>query len=178
MVPSSCWAFCFTGKSSKAPRHRRSWRRLCLAFSGATVVYGVMGWQLFWCRAGRGIVFGPNLKILDLNNFSAMMMISIVVGVLHLVLANALAAYAAWGKRKAYANLGWIAVLIGGFFCMAEFSCRDFSAARGNSDACGPFRHCFLFKRPPYPETPQTRSGAWWMGCKGYLVLWALLAMS
>ncbi len=43
-----------------------------------------------------------------------MMLLSILIGVAHLVLANALAARAAWGHRKAIANIGWIAALVGG----------------------------------------------------------------
>lgn len=92
----------------------RSWRRFGLIVSGATILYGVLVGSYFGVIPPQGSVWAK-LKLLDLNNFGAMMMISIVVGVLHLVLANALAARAAWGRRSAIANLGWIAVLIGGF---------------------------------------------------------------
>ncbi|MCG7519773.1 V-type ATP synthase subunit I [Ruegeria sp. Ofav3-42] len=92
----------------------RSWRRFGLIISGATILYGVLVGSYFGVSPSEGSVWAK-FKILDLNNFGAMMMVSIVVGVLHLVLANALAARAAWGQRKAIANLGWIAALIGGF---------------------------------------------------------------
>ncbi|WP_050602716.1 V-type ATP synthase subunit I [Ruegeria sp. 6PALISEP08] len=92
----------------------RSWRRFGLIISGATILYGVMVGSYFGASPSAGSIWAK-LKVLDLNNFGAMMMVSIVVGVLHLVLANALAARAAWGQRKAIANLGWIAALIGGF---------------------------------------------------------------
>lgn len=92
----------------------RSWRRYGLIISGATIVYGVMVGSYFGASPDTGSIWAK-LKVLDINNFSAMMMVSIVVGVLHLILANALAARAAWGQRKAIANLGWIAALIGGF---------------------------------------------------------------
>ncbi|WP_298846346.1 hypothetical protein [uncultured Ruegeria sp.] len=93
---------------------QRSWRRFGLIISGATIVYGIMVGSYFGASPISGSIWAK-LKALDLNNFNAMMMVSIVVGVLHLVLANALAARAAWGQRKAIANLGWIAALIGGF---------------------------------------------------------------
>ncbi|WP_170513134.1 V-type ATP synthase subunit I [Ruegeria atlantica] len=93
---------------------QKSWRRYGLIISGATIVYGVLVGSYFGVSPPDGSVLGKT-KLLDLNNFGAMMMVSIVVGVLHLVLANALAAHAAWGLRKAIANLGWIAALIGGF---------------------------------------------------------------
>ncbi|MFY2826080.1 V-type ATP synthase subunit I [Ruegeria sp. MALMAid1280] len=92
----------------------RSWRRYGLIISGATIVYGILVGSYFGVSPPDGSIWA-RLKLLDLNNFGAMMMVSIVVGVLHLVLANALAARAAWGQRKAIANLGWIAALIGGF---------------------------------------------------------------
>lgn len=92
----------------------RSWRRMGLAIAGATILYGILVGSYFGASPGEG-GFWASLKILDLNDFTSMMILSIVVGVLHLVLANALAARAAWGQRKAMANLGWIGVLIGGF---------------------------------------------------------------
>ncbi len=93
---------------------KRSWRTYGLIISGATVLYGVLVGSYFGASPAQGSIWA-RLKILDLNDFSTMMMISIVVGVLHLVIANGLAARAAWGRRKAIANLGWIGVLIGGF---------------------------------------------------------------
>ncbi|MDX1743182.1 MAG: V-type ATPase 116kDa subunit family protein [Ruegeria sp.] len=95
-------------------RALKSWRRYGLIISGATILYGVLVGSYFGVAPGEGSILA-GFKLLDLNNFGAMMMVSIVVGVLHLVLANALAARAAWGQRRAIANLGWIAALIGGF---------------------------------------------------------------
>lgn len=92
----------------------KSWRRYGLIIAGATILYGVLVGSYFGVAPREGSILA-GLKLLDLNNFAAMMMVSIVVGVLHLVLANALAARAAWGQRRAIANLGWIAALIGGF---------------------------------------------------------------
>ncbi|NOC81920.1 V-type ATP synthase subunit I [Ruegeria sp. HKCCD6428] len=93
---------------------QRSWRLFGLIISAVTIFYGVMVGSYFGVSPAGGSIWA-RLKVLDLNDFGAMMMVSIVVGVIHLVLANALAARAAWGQRKAVANLGWIAALIGGF---------------------------------------------------------------
>lgn len=104
----------------------RSWRRVGLIISAATIAYGV----------AVGSYFGTlppglsALQILDLNNFSAMMLLSILIGVAHLVLANALAAHATWGHRKAIANLGWIAALAGGLLLWLA-SMRDFTPVIG-----------------------------------------------
>ncbi len=103
----------FWRKMDKTPA-QRSWRLYGVIIAGATVIYGVLVGSYFGASPADGSIWA-RLKILDLNNFNAMMMISIVVGVFHLVLANALAARAAWGRRRAVANIGWIGVLIGGF---------------------------------------------------------------
>ncbi|KIC47418.1 hypothetical protein RA28_07270 [Ruegeria sp. ANG-S4] len=98
----------------------RSWRRFGLIISGATIIYGVLVGSYFGASPPDSSIWA-RLKLLDLNNFNAMMMVSIVVGVLHLVLANALAARAAWGHRKAVANLGWICALVGGFILWLSY---------------------------------------------------------
>ncbi|MES0827694.1 V-type ATP synthase subunit I [Ruegeria sp. SCP11] len=103
---------------------QRSWRLYGLIISGATILYGVLVGSYFGVAPPDGSILAK-VKILDLNNFGAMMMVSIVVGVLHLVLANALAARAAWGQRKAIANLGWIAALIGGFVLWLSYMKGD-----------------------------------------------------
>ncbi len=107
-------------KRLDATAAQRSWRRFGVMISGATILYGVLVGSYFGVSPPDGSVLA-RFKVLDLNNFNAMMMMSIVVGVLHLVLANALAARAAWGQRKAIANLGWIAALIGGFILWLSY---------------------------------------------------------
>ncbi len=109
----------FWKRMGKTPGER-SWRQYGVIISGATIIYGVLVGSYFGASPAEGTVWAK-LKILDLNNFGAMMMISIVVGVLHLVLANALAARAAWGQRRAVANLGWIGALIGGFILWLSY---------------------------------------------------------
>ncbi len=109
----------FWKRMGKTPGER-SWRQYGVIISGATIVYGVLVGSYFGASPTEGTVWAK-LRILDLNNFGAMMMISIVVGVLHLVLANALAARAAWGQRRAIANLGWIGALIGGFILWLSY---------------------------------------------------------
>ncbi|WP_282118806.1 V-type ATP synthase subunit I [Ruegeria atlantica] len=109
--------------------HERSWRRFGVIISGATILYGILVGSYFGVSPADGSIWAK-LQVLDLNNFGAMMMVSIVVGVLHLVLANALAARAAWGHRKAVANLGWVAALIGGFVLWLSYM-------KGNSPVPG-----------------------------------------
>lgn len=103
-----CWKKLGTTSDS------RSWRGYGLLISGATVLYGVLVGSYFGVGPEQGTL-PSRLKVMDINDFNTMMMVSIIVGVLHLVIANALAAHAAWGQRRAVASLGWIAVLAGGF---------------------------------------------------------------
>jgi len=55
------------------------------------------------------------LKLIDMEDFHAMMRLSIFIGVLHIALANGVMAYQRRGKTTALAALGWLAVVIGGF---------------------------------------------------------------
>ncbi|MGD0958640.1 MAG: ATPase [Methylomonas sp.] len=55
------------------------------------------------------------LKIIDMDDFDAMMRLSIFVGVAHIALANAVMAYQRRGGTKALASLGWLAVVVSGF---------------------------------------------------------------
>lgn len=55
------------------------------------------------------------LKLIDMDNFDAMMRLSIFVGVVHIALANAVMAYQRRGKMTAWASVGWLLVVSGGF---------------------------------------------------------------
>lgn len=54
------------------------------------------------------------LKIIDMNNYAAMMKLSILVGVLHIVFANLAGAWAKRTSLTALASIGWALALIGG----------------------------------------------------------------
>ena len=93
----------------------RGYRLLGLSLFGCCIVYGVLVGSYFGVTPPDGSLLGA-LHVLDVNNYQAMMMISIVIGILHLVLANAIVAYLNWGRPVAIAHIGWIAGLFGGFF--------------------------------------------------------------
>ena len=96
------------GQSAKG----RAYRLLALSLFGCGIVYGVMAGGYFGVGPPEGSLL-DSLHVIDMNDYGAMMKLSIIVGVLHMVLANALAAYAKRGKMSAIANLGWIAGLLG-----------------------------------------------------------------
>lgn len=90
----------------------RAWRRLGLILAAATILYGVIVGSYFGVAptAGQGL---GNLAFLDLNDFNTMMRLSIIVGVLHIAIAQFMA-YRVNPKRSRWASVGWIAILFGG----------------------------------------------------------------
>ncbi len=92
--------------------HMRAWRRMGLYLAGASVAFGIIVGSYFgFAPPERGLL--DRLAFLDLNDFDAMMTLSILIGVLHICFANAMA-FQAKTTRSRYANLGWIALLAGG----------------------------------------------------------------
>ena len=92
---------------------RRAYRRLALALTGCGIVYGVMVGSYFGLTPPQGS-FPERLHILDINDFDTMMRVSILVGALHVCLANAMLAWARLGSRSAISRFGWIAAIVGG----------------------------------------------------------------
>lgn len=90
-------------------------RRLRVLFAvlvSATIGYGALVGSYFGMTPAEGTPPAA-LKILDLNDYSIMMRLSIFIGVAHLILANAVDA---WRQRRsvgAVAPLGWITILLG-----------------------------------------------------------------
>lgn len=61
------------------------------------------------------------LKILNMNNYAAMMMLAILVGVVHIVIANLAQAWTKRNSSTAFANLGWTLALIGAVVAFLGF---------------------------------------------------------
>jgi V/A-type H+-transporting ATPase subunit I len=93
-------------------------RRLGTALVGAAVVYGVLAGSYFGAPPPHPWL--ARLEIFDLDQFEAMMGISVVVGALHVALANLAAAWVRRGSRAMLAPLGWVAALVGGGLMFAE----------------------------------------------------------
>ncbi|MCE8007780.1 hypothetical protein [Aestuariivita sp.] len=91
---------------------QRAWRRLGLILALSTIAYGMIVGSYFGAAPPDGSV-PARLALLDLNDFDTMMTLSILVGVIHIAIAN-LMAFRANPRRSRLANLGWIAILFGG----------------------------------------------------------------
>jgi V/A-type H+-transporting ATPase subunit I len=92
----------------------RRFRLLAASTLAFSIVWGIFVGGYFGFSPAPHSLLGQ-LKILDINDFSAMMRLSILVGVLHIALANLVMAWQHRGQLNAYASLGWIAFVTGGF---------------------------------------------------------------
>ena len=91
----------------------RRTRKLLVFIAVACVVYGVLAGSYFGVTPPKGSLLA-RVHVLNVNDFDSMMRLSISIGVLHLMLANAVAA---WGRRRsltALAPVGWMLVFAGG----------------------------------------------------------------
>jgi len=87
-------------------------RILLAALVGAGVVYGVIVGSYFGISPVEGSL-PAKLKIIDMMNFDVMMQISIMLGVFHLVLANAITAWHFRRSIRAAVPIAWIFVFLG-----------------------------------------------------------------
>jgi V/A-type H+-transporting ATPase subunit I len=92
----------------------RRLRILCATLVGGSLVWGVLVGSYFGVSLSPESFWG-HLKLLDLNDFDAMMKLSVGIGVLHLVLAHLEQASLKRGRAAAWAHVGWIAAMLGAF---------------------------------------------------------------
>jgi V/A-type H+-transporting ATPase subunit I len=92
----------------------RRLRTLCLVLVGGSLVYGVLVGSYFGVSPPPESLWA-RFKLLDVNDFDTMMKLSVAIGVLHLVLANLQQAILRRGRGTAWAHVGWIGVMLGGF---------------------------------------------------------------
>jgi V/A-type H+-transporting ATPase subunit I len=90
------------------------WRTLCSVLVGGSLVWGVLVGSYFGVSLSPESFWG-GLKLLDLNDFDTMTKLSVGIGVLHLVLAHLEQLSLKRGRVAAWAHIGWIAVMLGGF---------------------------------------------------------------
>jgi V/A-type H+-transporting ATPase subunit I len=90
----------------------RRFRILLATLVGAGVVYGVIVGSYFGVSPAAGSL-PAKLKIVDMMNFSVMMQLSILLGVFHLVVANAVTAWHFRRSIRAAVPTAWIFVFLG-----------------------------------------------------------------
>ena len=93
-------------------RYFRSLVAGCIAVAG---VCGVLHGSYFGLSPTADSFLG-RLQVLDFNDFPSAMRLSVTVGVLHIALANGIAAWHTRHRIIAWSSVGWIAVASGGLF--------------------------------------------------------------
>lgn len=86
--------------------------RLGISMVGAALLFGVMVGSYFGLTPSPGSLLG-HLKVMDINDFHAMMQLSISVGVFHLVVAHSMVAWTHRHSLRVLGSLGWVAALLG-----------------------------------------------------------------
>lgn len=87
-------------------------RNVLLALTIFSFIWGVLVGSYFGI-APSAQSYLSYLKIIDMSNYAAMMILAVLVGVIHIVIANIAQAWSQRNSLIAIANLGWAMALIG-----------------------------------------------------------------
>lgn len=97
-------------KDMAASQTSRRLRSLAVTLTATSLVWGVLVGSYFGAEAPIALLAG--LKILDLQDFDAMMRFSITFGALHLVLANLMMAWVKRTRLEAWASVAWAITIL------------------------------------------------------------------
>ncbi len=102
----------------------RRFRILLTTLVGAGVIYGVIVGSYFGVSPVEGSL-PARLKIIDMMNFDVMMQLSILLGVLHIVIANAVTAWHFRRSLRAAVPLAWVLIFLGAVALWQAASHKD-----------------------------------------------------
>ncbi|QPN66729.1 V-type ATP synthase subunit I [Synechococcus sp. CBW1006] len=91
----------------------RHFRILAVVGLVMALIYGILAGSYFGVAPPAGSLLA-HCKLLDLNDFAAMMKLSLVVGCAHLLLANGVVALRGQSLAQTAPPIGWMAVILGG----------------------------------------------------------------
>lgn len=97
-------------------------RRLFAVLVAASVVWGVLTGSFFGVSPPKGSILA-SLKLFDIQDATTMMIVSILIGAVHITIATLGTAWTHRGKRQAVASIGWTAIIVGG--CALWLSSQD-----------------------------------------------------
>ena len=80
---------------------------------GTALAYGVLVGSYFGFSPPDGTLLA-GMNRLDINDFDMMILITVVIGVVHLMMANTFKAIHHWGHHSALVAIGWNLALLGG----------------------------------------------------------------
>jgi V/A-type H+-transporting ATPase subunit I len=98
------------GRSSSG----RRFRPLLVSVVTASLAFGALAGSYFGVTPSDASLLGK-LHVLDMGDTDQMMLISVVIGVFHIVLANAMNAYRYEHWQDRLPSIGWIGMICGGF---------------------------------------------------------------
>jgi len=101
-----------------ASEGKQLFRRLLFLLSLTSISFGVLCGSYFGVAPDPGSLQG-RIAIVDMQNTNAMMALSVVIGVIHVVLANAMNARRFGWHAAALAPVGWALAILGGFTLIA-----------------------------------------------------------
>lgn len=111
------------GALSKSQYSR--FKYLFASLVAGTVLYGMLVGSYFGYSPPDDSVW-QSLHLLNMNDHSQMMAFSILLGVSHLILANGMQFWQNQDRESAKANLGWIAIFVGGLLVWQEWNLTGF----------------------------------------------------
>lgn len=88
-------------------------RNLAFFMSALGVVWGICSGSYFGHTPGRD-TFPGSLHFIDIHNYSAMMKLSIIIGAVHIMIANLITAWNNRSRLCSMAPLGWTLTIAGG----------------------------------------------------------------
>lgn len=99
----------------------RRFRPLLLSVVAASLGFGVMVGSYFGVTPDDASWAGK-LHVLEISDTDRMMLLSVVIGIFHIVLANAMNAYRCKDWSDKLPSIGWIGVICGGFMLAVSSS--------------------------------------------------------
>jgi len=118
----------FMWKGMGRSKSGRRMRKLVGAVVSASVVYGVLVGSYFGVAPPEGTVLGA-LHVLNINDFSSMMRLSIGIGGIHVALANLMVVWNRRSSLSCLAPLGWVVMVFGRMTFLAAESAVQLRAA-------------------------------------------------
>jgi V/A-type H+-transporting ATPase subunit I len=92
----------------------RRFRPLLVSVVTASLAFGVLVGSYFGVTPAEQSLLGK-LHLLEISDANRMMLISVVIGIFHIVLANVMNAYRYEHWQDRMSSVGWIGVICGGF---------------------------------------------------------------
>lgn len=111
-------------------------RNLTLSLIGTSIVYGVLVGSYFGVTPAESTFLG-HLHLINMDDFSAMMKLSIGAGVFHLILANSMVAWTERKSLQALSSVGWVLVIGFSFLMWLEYLKADAFSLSASANSSG-----------------------------------------